>query len=101
MNDRRVHRETRYEINGEVYHSLDDVPEPYRALFEDRDGDGLPDIVDGMAGIDDIEIDERVVVRSVTRHVGGRPDTMHCVTCGFDLAGTAVGGAVYVLNHVL
>lgn len=39
------------EINGTVYRSLDEVPEQYRAsvaaLFTDRDGDGVPDIMQG------------------------------------------------------
>ncbi len=41
----------RVDIEGVAYRSLDDVPEKYRAFaapfFEDEDGDGVPDIVQG------------------------------------------------------
>ena len=36
---------TKYVINGHEYASLDEIPEQFRAMFEDRDGDGLPDVV--------------------------------------------------------
>lgn len=36
-----------FEVNGQTYKSLDDVPQPYRdsiaAMLADRDGDGVPD----------------------------------------------------------
>jgi len=34
---------TRYVVNGQEYRSLDEMPEQFRAMFEDRDGDGCPD----------------------------------------------------------
>lgn len=45
--------ETRIEINGVVYRSLGEVPKKYHAFaaqfFDDADGDGVPDIVQGPA----------------------------------------------------
>jgi hypothetical protein len=45
--EREVHESTRIVINGQEYHSLEEVPEEYRALLQDSDGDGVPDVLQG------------------------------------------------------
>ena len=57
MNDNRITKITRterYTIDGKEYNSLDEIPEEERRkleahlkLLEDKDGDGVPDIVQG------------------------------------------------------
>jgi hypothetical protein len=42
---------TTYEVGGQEYHSLEEMPQQYRALFEDRDGDGFPDVLPEMRGL--------------------------------------------------
>ncbi len=43
--------EQTFEVNGQVYRSLDEVPQPLRdslaAMLADRDGDGVPDLFEG------------------------------------------------------
>ena len=46
-----------YRINGKEYHSLEEMPEPLRKLFEDKNQDGVPDILEGTG----IEVIKRVV----------------------------------------
>ena len=36
-----------YRINGQEYHSLEEMPEKLRLLFEDKNQDGVPDILEG------------------------------------------------------
>lgn len=43
MSEPTRHRTVRYEVNGVEYDALDDVPEEFRDLLRDRDGDGVPD----------------------------------------------------------
>jgi|GEM_PF-7100638 len=38
-------KKTSFTINGKVYNSLDEAPPAYRALLEDKDSDGVPDIL--------------------------------------------------------
>ena len=42
-----------FELNGQTYQSLDEVPQPFRdsiaALMADRDGNGVPDVFEGAA----------------------------------------------------
>ena len=38
---------TSFTINGKQYGSLEEVPEEFRHLFEDQDGDGRPDWIQG------------------------------------------------------
>lgn len=45
---RAVTTTTRYACNGVEYDRLDDMPPDIRALFEDRDGDGRPDLLRAM-----------------------------------------------------
>lgn len=102
----RIHTQTTrttYEVNGRVYDAIKDVPEPYRSLFEDRDGDGLPDM------IREVDAMRRSVIRSTSstnemrswldprhpHHGVGAPremNTLVCGSCGYDLSGSSVGG---------
>lgn len=41
---------TTYKVDDRQYNSLDEMPEEHRALFEDRDGDGLPDAFPKIPG---------------------------------------------------
>ena len=34
-----------YKVNGVEYNSLEDMPPDLRGIFEDRDGDGVPDLL--------------------------------------------------------
>lgn len=38
----------KYIINGKEYNSLDEMPEDLRILFEDKNKDGIPDILEGI-----------------------------------------------------
>ena len=40
--------QTKYTYNGREYTSLDEMPPEVRAMFEDKDGDGLPDFINQM-----------------------------------------------------
>jgi hypothetical protein len=42
-------KHTTYSVNGVEYASLDDVPADMRRIFEDTDGDGMPDAFEGLA----------------------------------------------------
>ena len=59
--EREVHESTRIVINGKEYHSLDEVPEQYRALLQDTDGDGVPDVLQGATS-------QRIQVARVVRN---------------------------------
>ena len=37
-----------FNINGKNYSSLNDVPQEFKALFEDKNQNGIPDIFEGM-----------------------------------------------------
>lgn len=70
-------RTTKYVVNGQEYRSLDEVPEQFRAMFEDRDGDGCPDWVhDKMASaagdVSSLSIEHRTVNGVTTYKVGDR-----------------------------
>jgi hypothetical protein len=39
-------RVTRYVVNGREYGSIEEMPPEARKLFEDRDGNGVPDLLD-------------------------------------------------------
>ncbi len=43
---RAVNGATTYKIGDQQYNSLEELSQPYRALPEDRDGDGVPDLFD-------------------------------------------------------
>jgi hypothetical protein len=47
--ERELRESTRIVINGQEYHSLDEVPEHYRDLLRDDDGDGVPDVLEGAS----------------------------------------------------
>jgi len=39
---------TTYTVGDQQYHSLEEMPPEYRAMFEDQNGDGIPDIVENL-----------------------------------------------------
>ena len=107
----RVESVVVYEINGRKYHRLEDVPNEYRSLFADRDGNGVPDVVeramkDGNAVrrtetriSRDFDASDPVSVLRMTdpelaRAVAASEalETIRCASCNYDLQGTAVGG---------
>ena len=59
------HSEQRFEVDGVVYTSLDDVPQPHRdtiaAMLADRDGNGVPDVFDGEPGVQRVVHDTSVI----------------------------------------
>ena len=40
-----IRKTVRYTVNGREYASLDEVPEAFRKLLEDKDADGVPDLL--------------------------------------------------------
>lgn len=101
MVDRNTDRQ-RFEVNGQTYQSLDEVPQPYRdsiaSLMADRDGNGVPDIVeaggtthhvvhqssesydiDGVhyASIDEIPEPQRTAVRDALGRHDSTPPSAH------------------------
>ncbi len=114
MSNSRIHRVegvVTYEINGRKYHRLEDVPAEFRGLFVDRDGNGVPDVIertmhDGKAVV---RADTRVMHTSMTGNplsmlrltdpklaravaASDAMETIKCASCGYDLKGTAIGG---------
>lgn len=71
---------TRYVVNGVEYASLADVPAEHRALFEDRDGNGRPDIVDRALAEGGVAADRVEVVRE--RRQVLRSDDVPILTAG-------------------
>ncbi len=47
---KKFFKKTTYNINGKEYHSLEEVPEEFRRLLEDKDGDGCPDWIQSQVG---------------------------------------------------
>jgi len=45
---RKITRVTRHTIDSHEIGNLDEAPEEYRKLLEDKDGDGIPDVVQGQ-----------------------------------------------------
>ncbi len=113
-----IRRTERYEINGTVYHRLDDVPEPYRSMLADRNRDGTPDIFDGMAAnnsaVKVVRTETKLSTSPTLRRYASlmgltsdlkgfadaigsdsrrlRGGRLHCVQCGYDLAAATVSG---------
>ena len=114
-NDDRIHRSTlktttTYTVNGVRYDRLEDVPAEFRKLFEDKDDNGVPDIVDSMASglksdpnakVTTVRVEmrtsgtlgdiQRIMKRDLVR---GDPQVrrIKCYQCGHDLSGATVGG---------
>ena len=70
-------RRTRYVVNDQEYHSLDEMPANLRKYFEDQDGDGRPDWLDdelqGMMGrVASQRIEMHTVNGVTTYRVGDR-----------------------------
>lgn len=101
------HSKVTYEINGVKYNRLEDVPAELRALFEDKDNSGVPDVVEDALQWGEPAIHAHMT-RVLTEHSSGASPTGHklvsqllgrpraqasitCATCGYDLSGTAVG----------
>lgn len=40
----KVYTKTLYKVNGKEYHSFDELPEDAKKLFEDKDGNAIPDV---------------------------------------------------------
>lgn len=60
-----------YEINGQRYERLEDVPPEFRALLEDADGNGIPDFVERLSESSDasktvITVNKQIVKTSAT-----------------------------------
>ena len=43
-------------VNGVAYENVEDVPEEYRALVEDMNGDGIPDVAQTAEAADDVKM---------------------------------------------
>lgn len=107
---RRVEQHTTYEINGVRYDRLEDVPEPFRALLQDQDNNGIPDIAESLktnpksgtsvkvttirteAVPDGVAKDFRAIARATLLRDKSRPAKLDCIRCGYNLEGTPVEG---------
>lgn len=105
---RHVHQHITYEVNGVRYERLEDVPEEFRTFFEDRDGNGLPDVVDQARDRGDAGRSlKKTVVHSEVRSFSGslddadvtlgmllrdrsQPAKLVCARCQYDLSATPV-----------
>lgn len=98
----RLDRSSVIEINGVRYDRLEDVPEQYRALIEDRDGNGVPDVIDeamddvrrdGFLSIDRLPIvgAAAAATESARTHPPSGSEPMRCAACGSDITGRAAG----------
>lgn len=92
------------EINGVIYHRIEDVPEHYRHLFRDADGNGVPDIIDEArktAGDAPVTVETRIRLgegrdgRELERRGlqallrSGKPlRALRCSSCDYDLRAT-------------
>src|SRR5262245_34223730 len=87
-----------YTVNGVKYDRLEDVPEQFRVLFKDADGNGIPDIFESGDAVR-ISKETRHVVTTVTGSSPARtllsktttPATIRCAQCGYDLTGSTIG----------
>ncbi|MBN2450011.1 MAG: hypothetical protein JXR77_06460 [Lentisphaeria bacterium] len=84
---------TRYVINGVEYTRLEDVPESYRELFADRDGDGVPD---RLAKLAEEGRGYQVVRETVWQ---GRPEDIPADIRGHLFDGTSSEGKPTVLRR--
>lgn len=106
---RQVVKQSYYEINGVRYDRIEDVPEEFRKLLEDKDANGVPDIIDslrsaapdGNANLTQVRTttsvigegdDLRATIRSRLLSDKSRPAKTNCCKCDYDLTGTPVGG---------
>ena len=67
----------KYRINGKEYHSLEEMPEPLRKLFEDKNQDGVPDILEGTG----IEVIKRVVQLGSPNDLSNAPPEVQKALC--------------------
>src|SRR5688572_30545917 len=106
MHRRTVTQHVSYEVNGVRYKSIDEVPAEFRSFFEDKDGNGIPDIVERLPSKTGTTL--RFESRSVSsssadlglsdalRRLSDQPNaiggSLACSQCGYDLRQTPVGG---------
>jgi hypothetical protein len=106
---RQVVKQSHFEINGVRYDRIEDVPEEFRKLLEDKEGNGVPDVFDsiravtpsGTASVTHVhstttiigeDNDLRSTIRSRLLSDKSRPAKINCCKCDYDLTGTPVGG---------
>jgi hypothetical protein len=107
---RKIQQTTTYQINGVTYTRLEDVPADFRALLQDKDGNGIPDCVEAIVKQPHTGNDVRVqtirtqsATHMLPRSVGqdlaemllrdkSRCLALRCAQCGYDLKATPVGG---------
>jgi hypothetical protein len=112
MHERRVTQQVSYEVNGVRYSSIDEVPAECRKFFEDKDGNGIPDIVETLSagGGKLMRFESQTVNTSVgdrrladILNFGTRGSSLSptknlsrtgfaCSNCGYDLRQTTLGG---------
>lgn len=104
------HSKVSYEVNGVKYDRLEDVPAEFRKYFEDKDNNGVPDVIDDAMNADPSATQAKMTTvkthhfvtgnasnpgRGLIAHMLRNPDAtakINCTQCGYDLTGTAVSG---------